>query len=494
MKSAVVRISERTMHDLENVVYANYPNGEHATLLRCGWAEGVDRLTVTIHSIVTPKAGDVEGFPGRVELNEPYSLRAALETNSHPFAVGLVHSHPEDYRTFPSRIDDDMDDYYASYFGSFTPDRPYVSFILSRADDGTRRFSGRIFLKGQWLVCSHLQVVGERVTMIESDNLPKQKIPSRIAMRLERITGLVGQESARRLWRTRVGIIGAGGTGSAVFDSLLRSGVGTIVIVDPDILSPSNAERFHGFLDEYIDNPISKVEALRRYAKKVNPLVTIITIEASASREDARRTLIGCDFIFGCSDSQGGRVDVADLAMRFLIPSIHMAVAMESDGKSRLTSEVFHLTQLGPGLPCPYCRSQVDSKLLSQELMSPQERAERMAAAEQAEPSKREQYWKTEPVIPTAGNLTTIAAEFAVTYGTGMLAGTHEMPMPFIEIDILRPKDGALDMPLYRRPTCICAGRDGIGGQGVPWIPASPAPNTDAQNVEEQPLQETEES
>lgn len=477
MKSAVIRISRRTMDTLESTIYKNYPTGEHATLLRCGWAEGNERLAVTVHSLIEPKVGDVEGFPGRVELNEPYSLRAALETNVHPFAIGLVHSHPEGSRTFPSWIDDDMDLYFADYFGSFTPNRPYVSLILSKSDDGTVRFSGRIFFNGQWLICSHLKIVGEQVTTIEADNVAKEQTPARMAMRLERITGLVGLESARRLWRARVGIIGGGGTGSAVFDSLLRSGVGTIVIIDPDILSPSNAERFHGFLDEYIDKPISKVEALRRYAEKVNPLVKIVTIKASASREDARCALIDCDLIFGCSDSQCGRVDVADLAMRFLIPSIHMAVAMESDGKNRLTSEVFHLTRFGPDLPCPYCRSQVDSQLLSQELMSLQERSERMLAAEQAAPEKRDQYWKTEPVIPTAGNLTTIAAEYAVTYGTGLLAGTHQMPMPFIELDILRPTQGALDIPLKRRPACICGGRDGIGGQGLPWVHLSCVPD-----------------
>ena len=61
-----------------------------------------------------------------------------------------------------------------------------------------------------------------------------------------RLAAAFGDEAARRLQGATVGVVGAGGTGSAAIEVLARAGVGRLIIVDPDDLEPSNLERVHG--------------------------------------------------------------------------------------------------------------------------------------------------------------------------------------------------------------------------------------------------------
>lgn len=78
------------------------------------------------------------------------------------------------------------------------------------------------------------------------------------------------------LKRAAVGVAGAGGLGSAVAIALARTGVGTLVIADYDVVEPSNLNRQQYFVDQ-IGQP--KVAALRANLARINPYVRVITHE-----------------------------------------------------------------------------------------------------------------------------------------------------------------------------------------------------------------------
>ena len=59
----------------------------------------------------------------------------------------------------------------------------------------------------------------------------------------ERTRLLLGDEAAERLNRARVIVFGAGGVGGYAIEALARAGIGTIGIVDPDSIAPSNLNR-----------------------------------------------------------------------------------------------------------------------------------------------------------------------------------------------------------------------------------------------------------
>ncbi len=81
-----------------------------------------------------------------------------------------------------------------------------------------------------------------------------------------------------------VGIAGCGGLGSNIAVSLVRAGIGRLILVDFDRVEPSNLNRQHFFLS---DIGQLKVEALSRHLTAINPDVRI---QSHPERLDADRT------------------------------------------------------------------------------------------------------------------------------------------------------------------------------------------------------------
>jgi sulfur carrier protein ThiS adenylyltransferase len=71
-----------------------------------------------------------------------------------------------------------------------------------------------------------------------------------------------------------VGIAGLGGLGSVVAIALARIGVGTLILVDYDVVEPSNLNRQQYYFHQV---GMSKVEALSENLSKINPYVTLRT-------------------------------------------------------------------------------------------------------------------------------------------------------------------------------------------------------------------------
>ncbi len=83
-----------------------------------------------------------------------------------------------------------------------------------------------------------------------------------------------------------VGIAGLGGLGSAVAIALARIGVGKLILVDFDVVEPSNLNRQQYFIHQ-IGMP--KVEALQENLSKINPCVRIHTHNEKLDRKNVER-------------------------------------------------------------------------------------------------------------------------------------------------------------------------------------------------------------
>ena len=74
---------------------------------------------------------------------------------------------------------------------------------------------------------------------------------------------LIGDEGIERLKRTRVAVFGLGGVGSYVVEALARSGVGTLDIVDDDVIALSNLNRLLYATRENVGQPKTEVVKAR---------------------------------------------------------------------------------------------------------------------------------------------------------------------------------------------------------------------------------------
>ncbi len=84
-----------------------------------------------------------------------------------------------------------------------------------------------------------------------------------------RTKAILGADGISRLFRARVAVFGIGGVGSYAFEALVRAGVGTLIIVDADIVEESNCNRQLIALQSTIGIP--KVDAAARRAHDINP-------------------------------------------------------------------------------------------------------------------------------------------------------------------------------------------------------------------------------
>ena len=93
----------------------------------------------------------------------------------------------------------------------------------------------------------------------------------------------IGEEGQVRLSDGHVVIIGCGALGTNIATHLVRSGVGSIRIVDRDFIEYHNLQRQVLFDEEDIKAGIPKAIAAERHLRKVNSSVTIEGIVADAN-------------------------------------------------------------------------------------------------------------------------------------------------------------------------------------------------------------------
>ena len=107
-------------------------------------------------------------------------------------------------------------------------------------------------------------------------------------------------ELNRGLPSATVGIAGCGGLGSNVAVALARVGVGRLVIVDYDVVQPSNLNRQCFFLDD-LGEP--KVLALARTISRISPFVEVREHQSRVTLENLRELFGGCDVVVEAFDT-----------------------------------------------------------------------------------------------------------------------------------------------------------------------------------------------
>jgi len=106
-------------------------------------------------------------------------------------------------------------------------------------------------------------------------------------------------EIRSHLSRFRVGIAGAGGLGSNCAVALARSGVGTLVICDFDVIEPANLNRQYYFADQ-VGQP--KIVALKENISRIDTGISVIAYQESLNRNNINSIFKGCHVIVEAFD------------------------------------------------------------------------------------------------------------------------------------------------------------------------------------------------
>jgi len=139
--------------------------------------------------------------------------------------------------------------------------------------------------------------------------------------RFDRAARLIGEPGLHALMRARVLVIGVGGVGSFAAESLARSAVGEIVLIDFDDVCVTNANRQLHALRGNIGKP--KVEVMAERLRRVNPPSTITAMRQfyEAETSDA---LLGdkVDFVIDAIDNLTAKAHLVATCLRRSIPVV----------------------------------------------------------------------------------------------------------------------------------------------------------------------------
>ena len=134
----------------------------------------------------------------------------------------------------------------------------------------------------------------------------------------------VGVEGQSKLLSSKVLLLGAGGLGSPAAMYLAAAGVGTIGIVDMDVVDASNLQRqiLHN-IDRVGER---KVDSAKKTLTMINPDVDVVTYDTRLCAENVIEILTGYDVIVDGADNFPSRYLLNDASVKLGIPVVHGSI------------------------------------------------------------------------------------------------------------------------------------------------------------------------
>ena len=341
----------------------------------------------------------------------------ALAIAEHTGCVPIwFHTHPgEGSCPIPSSHDRVVDDQVAELFRLRSGSPLYVTLIASPSR-GDFVFTGTIQQDAMPTVpLDRIWIIGDRLRLSRSFG----DSSTITAPEFDRSVRAFGPVVQNTLADMRVGIVGCGGTGSAVAEQLTRLGVRRLTLFDADTLSASNVSRVYGSHPKQVGH--LKAGVLADHLCQIAPDATIEAVIGMITTRSIAERLTDQDVVFGCTDDNAGRLVLSRLSTYFLVPVFDCGVLLSNGPDGALADINLRVTTLLPGQACLICRNRVDLARAASELLTPDERKKRI----------------DEGYAPALGNIepavvtfTTTVASLAVSEFLERLIGYGPEPRP----------------------------------------------------------------
>lgn len=322
---------------------------EKAAYLYCGLTVTALEKKLTVNEVQIVDQVDIaDSSPTHVSVRSVSFIKALSKADRENKSLILVHSHPNGFLGFSLQDDREEKDFFRTAYIR-APNGLHGSMILSDLADP--RLVGRLwFDSGNPIMMNRIRVVGKRFRIFDHNH---QTSAIEVPIWSDRQVKAFGKEVQKWLNKLHIGIVGAGGTGSAISEQLIRLGVSKLTVIDDQSLEDTNVTRLYG--SRLSDVGRLKVDLIKRLADDIGFGTEVIPIKGSVCEENTAKSLRDCDIIFCCTDDANGRMILNRLAIWHLIPVIDMGIAIDSvNGVIKdITGRV---TILIPSNACLLCR------------------------------------------------------------------------------------------------------------------------------------------
>ncbi len=165
---------------------------------------------------------------------------------------------------------------------------------------------------------------------------------------LERTERLIGSDALAELQRTHVLIAGIGGVGTYVAEALTRSGIGSLTLVDDDVIDITNINRQIHALHSTVG--VLKVDAMKSRLLDINPKLSCTTVvEHIGAEYDGPQNV---NYVVDCVDDVKAKAAIISWALSQQLPIIS---SMGSG--NRIDNRQFEISDIKATHGCPLARS-----------------------------------------------------------------------------------------------------------------------------------------
>jgi len=165
----------------------------------------------------------------------------------------------------------------------------------------------------------------------------------------ERSQLLLGRASINKMQDAKVAVFGLGGVGSFTAEALARTGVGTILLIDNDIVCKSNINRQIVALQSTVG--MYKADVMKERIYDINPNTKVEVYKMFFLPGDTTIDLKSCDYVVDAIDTISAKIGLAEYCSKEGIPLIS---AMGCG--NRLDPTKFVVTDINKTYNCPMCK------------------------------------------------------------------------------------------------------------------------------------------
>lgn len=406
---------------------------EHAAVLLCGMATSARSRRLLVREVVCAEDGVsyVPGKRGYRQLTGEFVTHLIRRSKDEKLIYLAVHNHGgSDSVSFSATDLDSHERGYPTLLG--LTGLPVGAVVLAE-----RAVAGDVWLPdGSRHPLSRTVIVGGSPATLTPG--PQQASPA-VQGRYNRQSLLYGEAGQRVLGQAKVAIVGAGGVGMLLVQTLSRLGVGTLVVIDPDRVDPTNLPRLPEatradameWLDRAGRRPVfrtvarrfarHKVQVARRIARRANDAIAVEAIIGDVADDHTARLVTDCDFVFLAADTMLARDVVNQIAYQFLIPTAQVGSKVVADSGTGQIHDIFSAVRtLGNRPGCLRCNGLIDLRRLGQESVGNPEQV------------KNQQY-VNEPEVhaPSVITLNAVGAGWAADQFMQYMVGLHALPTDF---------------------------------------------------------------
>ena len=162
--------------------------------------------------------------------------------------------------------------------------------------------------------------------------------------RLHRITLLLGNDAVNKLQNSTVMVVGCGAVGSFAIESLARSGVGHLILIDFDKVEESNINRQLFALDSSIGK--TKVDVAKARIHDINPDIIVDTFDLFF--DDKTQFNMKPDFVIDAIDSVPSKIALYKWCLKNEVPFVSSMGAARKTDISKIKIEKISKTTVCP--------------------------------------------------------------------------------------------------------------------------------------------------